>query len=243
MSQEFDRDHWLASGWERGAFIDAKASQNILNSLPDKLREHLDQCNEAYLIPLLYDCALVDQRFDIEPWVQVVFCWPCDPDPMFKFGKNPRRYQFPVFVKESDRYMEVTALSFFQLDREALLAESPLKGVVWPDNGLNTILNWASERIRQPTFPDEWNVRMKAIDKRLQKIWKLQEFSENCSGVYLNIQPFKQIQPDEKYTVSVFVTVPDKEGRELMAFSRDIEPVILQRLSLALNALSNVDVA
>lgn len=243
MHHDIDRKKCLASGWQRGAFINIKANQDILNVLPPELITHIDELGRAYLIPVLYDCALVEPRQEIEPWAQALICWPCTPDGNYKFGKNPRRFHFPINTPDGETYLEVKAISFCQVDRALLLTAEPLNDWQWPKLGLEILLNWVSERFRQPTFPDEWNNRMGKLKSRLNQLWKNDDFVNLCSGVYLNIQPFREVEPEELYTVNAYITVPPGlEGRQLIEFNKTRSPALVQKLKSILKSLSNVTV-
>jgi len=241
QKDEFNRESWLAKGWKRGAFVDLKRHGELLSSLPKKLAAHVETLDQAFLIPVLYDCALVDERFDAEPWAQVVVCWPCVENADFCYGKNPRRYHFPVFIDDQKTHLEVNALSFCQLDREELLTFDPNTEIDWPNLGLDQLLNWISERIRQPTFPDAWNNRLKKKEKNFKRLWKKDSFVNSCSGVYFSIEPSVEIAEHEKYRVRAFITT-HLEGRALRDFMKDHESELVGKLADILRSTSNVDV-
>lgn len=242
MQQDL-RQQWLDSGWKRGAFVDIKGHQALLDVLPEPLRDFVESTGNVYVFPILYDCALVDERFAMEPWAQVLLCWPCELDNNCRHGKNPRRYHFPILVDNNETFFEVNASSFFQISRQEFLKAVPTESVQWPENELNKLLNWVAERYRQPTFPDEWNKRLSTVSKLLNKVWKDDVFSESCSGVYFRILPFKDTPDDESYSLSVFITVPDSlQGRALRDFNKSGGNAIVQKLYSAINLAKGIEI-
>jgi len=240
------RDEWLAKGWLRGAFIDLEAHPEILALLPEKLKAEISTQPKAYLTPLLYDCALVNDNFNQEPWVQVLVCWPCPKaggDGNFKFGKNPRKNHFPVLIDNTEKYFSAEALGFAQLDRDKLLKATPLTNIAWPEKGLFQLLNWVAERYNQPTFPDQWNIRMNSKRKLLDRLWKKDSFTHNCSGVYFEITPFSEISEDDTYKVKAFIAIPETmTGKEHRVFVREHEQEVIQSLKSIMESIPNISV-
>lgn len=241
------RDEWLAKGWLRGAFIDLKAHPEILALLPDKLQSEIVTQPKAYLIPLLYDCALVNDNFNQEPWVQVLVCWSCPQaggDGNFKFGKNPRKNHFPILIDNIETYLSAEALGFAQFDREELLKATPLTNIAWPEKGLFQLLNWVAERYNQSTFPDQWNVRMNSKRKLLDRLWKNDSFTNNCSGVYFEIVPFSEVSEKDIYEVKAFIAIPETITRkEHRTFVKEHEQVLIQSLKDIMGSIPNISVA
>lgn len=245
MAEVSKRELWIKKGWARGAFIDLNAYPNLLNTFPLNLRAVLAG-KDAYLIPLLYDCSLIEECFIREPWVQVLICWPCtqsEGDGNFKFGKNPRKIHFPVTVNGDSKYFNAEAISFYQLERELLLSTSPVSNIQWPDKGLYQLLNWVAERYNQPTFPDEWNVRMNTKKRQLDKLWKKDSFVNNCSGLYLNISPFGEINEEDTYTLNAYIVISSTlTGKEHRDFIKSHEDELLQQFKSVLSNIANINI-
>ncbi|MFP3813888.1 hypothetical protein, partial [Bacillus sp. SIMBA_005] len=80
-------------------------------------REMVLQGQEVYLVPVLNDCALVNQCFTTEPWVHALVCWTCnDKKDDLLFAKNPRKYQFPVIYDGEEIYLEALATNVLTLE-------------------------------------------------------------------------------------------------------------------------------
>ena len=238
-----ERDGWLTSGWKRGAFIKVEEQSCLFDKLPSLAQEIVLQGQDVYLVPVLNDCALVNQCFITEPWVHALVCWSCNEkkDDLL-FAKNPRKYQFPVIVDEKEFYLEALATNVLTLDREEFLRLTPSKKIAWPKFGLDRILNWVAERFVTPTFPDSWNKRLKTREKNLKKVWKLDSFSK-CSGVYFRIEPFDELPEDKEYKLWVYFCLPaEMSTAEYRKFNSTDTPILRERLKAALSPIKNLSI-
>ncbi|HCM64392.1 MAG TPA: hypothetical protein DIT05_17880 [Morganella sp. (in: Bacteria)] len=210
-----NRDSLLAEGWCRGAFVNIIDNQAVMSMLPDKIKQLCDESEGAYLVPILYDCALIDTNFDREPWVQVVIGFVCDEDPNYRFSKNPRRLHLSVSIDNVDSFLEFNAVGFVQLDRQTLLTSSvPDSRIKWQSSSKDILINWVTERYRQAVFPDRFNVRLESKIKRLKKVWKHSDFCKNCSGIYIKINTDEELPDNKSYEIQVFIVTP-LVGKEL----------------------------
>lgn len=247
---EQSRDDLIKAGWERGSFVCLSQNESLLDYIPFELKEFLtsnEKFNDIYFVPVLYDCALISDDFVQEPWVNLVVCWKCTkPDGNFKHCKNPRKYHFPLEKNGELVFFETNALAIIHMSREAFLHSQIDSDVKWPVYGLETMLNWLTERIRQPVFPDEWNERLKSKKKLLERFYSDQTLVDECAGVFFHIDPFKQIDKTDIYTVSALIVTPAKEnGAEHRKFNKDMKPKIdelTEKLRGILNGIANVNV-
>lgn len=217
------RDIWIKSGWARGAFIDLKNTSNsfIFEHLPSPINEKVCTSDIAYLIPLTYDCALLDEDYYREPWAQYLICWNIDAKPEFKFGKHPRTYHFDVYQESTIINLEATALSFGHINREILMRCSVDIILKWPENGLKRCLQWCASRILQDVFPDTWNSRLSPKRKRFDTIWKSKNFNEDIVCVYINLSDEIELKPEETYSIKIILGVVDTiKGRDFANFEK-----------------------
>lgn len=236
------RADWIEQGWKRGAFVDLKKRPDLVEELPRKLREHILQLEEAYLFPTLYDCALINPNPDAEPWAQCLICWPCNTDQSYIHAKDPRKYHFSLILSGEEKSMEVTALSFCQLEKEILMREPPIGDVEWCQHGLEIMLNWVTNRYDQPTFPDAFNRKMEKIKSNLKSLSRNPDFNKYCSGIYINLEPFEEIAPQQIYTIKVFVTFPEMDGRTLKEFNKTVGPNLTSRLRTIFKKLEKQEI-
>ncbi|WP_130100491.1 hypothetical protein [Siccibacter turicensis] len=239
---EEQRESWLQAGWKRGAFIKLDENDFLLNEMPAKLRANLEgKCN-VYIVPVLYDCALIEEDFTKEPWAQVLVLWEAEFSGNFAYAKNPRRLHLNVCKDNAtDFCLEATALSFYQIDREILLRAIPDASINWKAGHLNMLLDWVSERFRQATFPDNFNTRISVVKKRLEALWKGAAFSEYCSGIYIKLSSFSELPQEEIYTIKVLIVVPfGLNGKDYRKFDKEIAPNMINDLKTRLDAVTGV---
>jgi hypothetical protein len=152
---EQSREDFINAGWERGAFVCLSNNMGLLDYIPTELKDFLIptvDANEIYFVPVLYDCALISDDFVQEPWVNLVVCWKCRKvDGNFKYCKI-REIPFPLEINGAEFYFETNALGIIHMRRDFFLQSSIALDVKWPFFGLETMLNWLTERIRQPVF-------------------------------------------------------------------------------------------
>ncbi|MEN7485022.1 hypothetical protein [Proteus mirabilis] len=205
------RQSWMDAGWKRGAFIEVKKFPLLIKELPSKLQALCESNELVYLIPILYDCALLELSFDKEPWAQAILGVGCSGDGNFKYGKNPRKLHLPIKIDENENYLEFSSLGFVQIDRELLLYEAiPSSEINWVNNSKELLLDWVADRYRQATFPDSFNKRIFSKDKLLKRLWRTDNFIHYCSGVYIKLDKDEEIEAIEiPYSVELLITIPD----------------------------------
>lgn len=237
------RQNWIDAGWKRGAFIEVKKFPLLIQELPSKLQAICESNELVYLIPILYDCALLELSFDKEPWAQAILGVGCSGDGNFKYGKNPRKLHLPIKIDENENYLEFSSLGFVQVDREQILRlTTPSDGISWINNSQELLLDWVADRYRQSTFPDSFNTRIMSKDKQLKKLWKTDNFIHYCSGVYINLDKDKEIESIETpYVVEVLITMPDDCHLRKLRESGVIDKMILDLKSI-INSVKGINV-
>ncbi|WP_105652502.1 hypothetical protein [Cronobacter dublinensis] len=236
---------WLQAGWKRGAFIKLNDNKFLLEELPAKLCSAIETKENVFIVPLLYDCALIEEDFQKEPWAQVLIIWDADYDGQFGYAKNPRRLHLnALFDGQETKCLEVTALSFAQIDREVLLKAKPVASVEWAEGNLDMLLDWVAERYRQATFPDSFNTRLYKNKRRLESLWKSAPFRDYCSGIHINLNTHQELPASEVYIIKVFIVVPYTiKGRAYRDFDKSIAPEMVSNLKTRLDAIDGVEVA
>lgn len=237
------RAAWLAAGWKRGAFVRLQSNPHLLGELPRKLCDFVADKESVCIVPILYECALIDESFEKEPWAQVLVIWRTNYNGSYAFGKNPRRLHLRAKDGEQELCFEIAAISFSQVDRVSLLKATPDTSLSWEDGELALMLDWVAERYRQSTFPDAFNKRLEPSKKALEKLWKSENFCSYSSGVYFNLDTFDELQDEILYNVKVIITIPYIfKGREYISIDRDRAPDMISRLKAVLDAVKNIEI-
>lgn len=238
-----NREELIKAGWMRGSFVSLCDHPALLATLPEKIASLCIEKN-AVLIPVLYDCALIDMDFEREHWVQVVIGIPCDELSEFKNARNPRRLCLPYFVDSEDNVMwlEVSSLGFAQIEREYLLKNStPNLKLKWGPLALECLLNWISGRFNQTTFPDAFNRRIASKDKLLKRMWKSDDYVNCCSGVHFALSTDEELDDERKYNLSIVLTIPESfRGRELAQVMKNNVPAMVERIKGIFSSMEGV---
>ncbi|WP_072930009.1 hypothetical protein [Nissabacter archeti] len=237
-----DRQAWLAAGWKRGAFVNISEHPQLLDEFPKKLTDFIGDKKNPFLIPILYDCALIEESFDKEPWAQVLFCWEVEHNGNYANAKNPRCLHTKAFKNGEAIWLEISAIGFSQVDRENLLKVTPDNSMVWEEGRLPQLLDWVSERYRQPTFPDAFNNRIRPIQKRLEALWKGELFRDYCAGVYFRLSTFDELDVSEKYKLDIIILIPyEIQGRSYAEFDAKNSGTMIESLKSKLAPLEGIE--
>lgn len=235
------RDAWLAAGWKRGAFIRLDSNPHLADELPRKLLSLIDGKESVCIVPILYDCALIEECFEKEPWAQVLVIWKTDFNNTFAYAKNPRRLHLKAKSGDQEICFEIAAVSFAQVDREALLKATPDTSLSWETGCLNLMLDWVAERYRQATFPDAFNKRLAPSRKALERLWKSDSFSLYSSGVYIKLNTFEELPDNTLYEVSVYIAIPYQfKGAEYKDIEKNHSPTMVTQLKSIFDAIENI---
>lgn len=236
------RAAWLEAGWKRGAFIRLDSYPSLLDELPKKIVDEVKEKELVCIVPVLYDCALVEESFDKEPWAQVLIIWKANYDGNFANARNPRRLHLGALEKSIPICFDVSALSFAQIDRQKLLEATPDSTISWDKDSLSMLLDWVAQRYRQATFPDSFNKRLHPFKKRLAKVWKGELFSKFASGVFIKIDTTEELGDDDLYKVEVIISIPYYlERREYRSFDQKYSGIMITELKSILDAASGID--
>lgn len=208
------RDQLHADGWKRGACIDLKAnsaeSLELMRQLPELLVEKVGVSERAYMMPLLYECALIDDDYEGEPWVPVLVFWGIkDSVGNYLNGKNPRVYHFELVVNGERSWFEGSASGLWVVCRRTMQQVSVDPSVLCEEDTVRRLLRWSASRVTRSVFPDEWNSKMEKIRKRLEVIWKSEAYAQ-ISHVFLSLKVVGNV-----YNAKVILSVPDKYVKEV----------------------------
>jgi hypothetical protein len=242
----FDREALISQGWSIGSFINIALSDDLFSHLPGQTQGLVGE--RCFLVPLLYDCALLSEDFDAEPWVQCVLINECQINNTYGLARDPRKYHFPVHEGTEGAYFEAIAAGIVQIPRLAALSGSLQNNIEWPEGGLARLLAWITQRINQSAFPDEWNKRTAVKKSKFKRIWSNADFCSHCSDVLLKIEPFHHLDSHEDYTVSIFVVIPysGKTARDIGKLFSDKpnaqNETLIQRIKACFNSCSGITV-
>ncbi|MEN4519419.1 hypothetical protein [Pantoea agglomerans] len=234
----------VQAGWKRGAFVRLAENTALFDELPNKMVSFLEDKKNPLVIPVLYDCALIEESFEKEPWAQVLICWEIEAcSGNYAHAKNPRTLHTTAVKEGESISLEFTAMSFTQVDREVLLSCSTDNSLSWEPIKLAQLLDWVAERFRQPTFPDSFNNRLRPVERRLNAEWKSEVFREFCAGVYFKLNTYAELLEHEAYTLDVIIAIPESiKGKEFALFDMKHSQNMIQGIKTKISPAKGIQV-
>lgn len=207
-----DRQLIMSKGFRRGSIIDF-ASLCEVACLPDKVIKWVAD-GQAVAIISLYDCAVVYDSLDKEPWLYVTIAKKIESvQGNYTFGKNERVLHFNL-VDEGGSIHSVESNAVgasIHLSREVLANEKlqPIKDL--KVEHLSDLLTWVSERVNRSTFEDDFN---EAVKTKAYKVFDDARM-EKVTSVLLNIGEAQDAKG--KIKVKVLLTcLPNRETIEYL---------------------------
>lgn len=195
-----------AAKWRQGSFVRRDDTKALLEKSID-LAGHLNHFKEPSFrfIVITQDCDLV-QEPDIEPFVEFIGgCNIAKSDPLRRNGRNPRLLHIQsTGPQEFKQWLEISIHDRFRVQKEALanLAVDETTRLTVHDAEL--LHRWVARRYTRPAFPDEFNLRLKTVDKQLEKLFK-NERGQLLTGIFLDVVD-DELSQDEQYDIEVRIT-------------------------------------
>lgn len=207
------RNQLFSNGWRRHSVISMSHDSLpiALANLPPRIQDKLS-ITGAILIVATYDCAVVNQCFESEPWVQLLVAIPTIFNKQFSKGRDPRRIHFNIEHLTKEIALEVSASGICQIDRILLCDMKPDCDFQLSDSYKYDLKQWLAERFRQDTWPDAFNAAIKPAIKRLKKLWM--RYNNYISGMYLKLNSYEELSTG-KYEASIILLIEDGKQRAM----------------------------
>jgi len=204
----------LEIGWRRHSIISHGNGglAKIAEALPEKIQELL-KLDGAIAIVATYDCAVVDEDFDREPWIQLLVSFPENPSNEFILCRHPRRLHFLVEFESEQINYEINAIGICQIERERLCSIEPDNNFSLDAESSDQLKLWIAERFRQETWPDAFNAALMPAKNRLKSLYR--RYNQYVPALYLQLTNYDELQ-DEKYEISVIFAVDEDNERALL---------------------------
>ncbi|HHC7311257.1 TPA: hypothetical protein ACN30N_004162 [Vibrio campbellii] len=214
------RNQLLSKGWGRHSciLIEPSVSEWLSPLLSDNVR-HLCVDNNIIIIST-YDCAVINDCFDSEPWVNVLIARPLESlSGDCLNGRNERKLHFNIDIDGEDKPFEVSASGIFQFERQYLLELNKLENYTIEEHASLSLKNWLAERFRKDVWPDAFNESIKSARNRLKSYYKRR--NEFVSGVYINLDSWEEKAKEDKYVIKAIIAVEDGKLRGLRKSIKD----------------------
>lgn len=200
-----DRNQLLDSGWRRHSIFTGTSDlgKNITSELPEKICTLIKVANSIVIVTT-YDCAVVNNCFDSEPWLQIVIAIPAEFRKEYSNGRNPRKIHFEVKKDDHIQNYEATAVGICQIDRSHLLSHIPNNKFQLPDISKTDLKLWLCERFRQETWPNAFNSAINPSRKKIKKFWA--KYNHFSSAVYIKLNTYEELE-GSKYKIAIIIAI------------------------------------
>ena len=211
-----DRQNLIQAGWKRHSVIEASSELGqIISGLAPEIIQELLKIDKTLIIIITYDCAIVHENLEKEPWLQVAIASRIDIiDTSLAEGRDARRLHFLVSENNVDIPYEVNAIGFYQIERSLLEGHRPSETYSIDAINKRILKIWVSERFRQDTWPDEFVEYLRPAKKRLKNFWK--RYTEFVTGMYIHTD--SSISP---FCLKIILTIEDGKTRRLISHIRE----------------------
>jgi hypothetical protein len=186
------------NGWEQGSVLSEELARDVWSST---LAEGTEP---SVLVVLTQDCDLVHASYEVEPHVELIVGRLVDvADNNLRHGRNPRRLQVDVDGAEK-RTLALSIHDRLLVPRARLESHTPHGSIRLRPDQRQLICEWVAKRYVRAAFPDEFNERTRASYKKIEK--ELKRDGEHITGLFLMIDPDRELGADEDYRAILRVT-------------------------------------
>lgn len=174
-----------ASGWRQGSMVRTCDAESLLNASIDQIPPQERIESETSLVVISQDCDLFRES-NHEPFVEILLCNPVqDQNPLYLNGRNPRILHIPAMnLKGAESILEIIIQDRFRVMKNFFQRLYPDNSIWLKDRYVGLLAGWIAKRYERPAFPDEFNSRLKIVDKRLEKLFK-SDSSRLITGIYI----------------------------------------------------------
>jgi hypothetical protein len=213
-------------GWRQGSVLAGDLALALIPSLED----------DQVVVIVSQDCDLTHDSLDVEPTFEVLVARPvAAARPEFEHGKSPRRLHIPV----GERWFECSMQQRHVLPRAELLNHTPSAQIVVAGRERRLLAKWMGLRYARRAFPTEFNDRVQARRKRVERAKKA---CSMLSGIFLHLE-HQELPPEEPYQIILVGLIPSvgdasnpDQARRTQAEEK------LDQLRQALNACPGIEV-
>lgn len=196
--------------WRQGSVVQASDVELVLRASVDHCPAPGIDGSADRLMTLTQDCDLVHDRFEFEPWAELVLLRPLGPydknrDNPCLFGKNPRRLVFQIEGEAPTEWWCLDPHSRFRIPRQTLLGLVADPSRSLPVDTTQALARWISRRYTRAAMANSFNDRLKCRSSEMGDLWKSTD-AEAVSGVYL-LGAREERPEDQDYQITVFLAI------------------------------------
>ena len=174
-----------AAGWRQGSIARPADTRALPVASVDRVPEPGEPI--ARQVAVTQGCDLV-QEPDIEPFVELIVCRETEAvEPLYRYGRNPRLLHLRSVGEDGPGPgLHISIHDRFRVDKETLIGVAVGRELRLEPDDARLLSRWIARRYTRPVFPDAFNIRLDAVDSRLERLFKSQE-GEVVTGVFLDV--------------------------------------------------------
>ena len=203
---EAEPTQWMRrTAWRQGSVL----TPDAVDEFGLGLREDR---NRVRVVMISHDCDLANDAVK-EPFVEVIIGSLVDQaNGNSSYGKSARTLHYTVDCAGSEECIELVSTSKSQIDKERLARFSPDDRYSISHECLALLRNWLAARYRRPSFPGEFNDRMKETGaaEKLAKV--MEKDGTNISFVFFDLGDKRSVECDEHETYPLTVVLAFRPG-------------------------------
>jgi len=184
-------------GWRQGSIFPKEAHEAI-----SRVRGTPAGEGTCYIV-LSQSCDVVHGDLKAEPTVEVLAARRLagsKKDGNYTFGKNARCLHFDVDEATVGIAHEVLARERFHVPRSLLSEFAPDGNRALSPESVSLLVRWVVARFSRTAFPDAFNDRLSAHEKKLKKA--LASLDE-VESLYLALDTWDELPPDQPYRIAL----------------------------------------
>lgn len=213
-------------GWLQGSFVSAEDVKTMIEKF-----DVVPKNDALFLIVASQSCdvANVSEKnveFSIATEISKL-------DGNFMFNKHPRLLHIPASNESGIRefpefYLQLVAHEKISISKEKLLEFNIMNPCIATHLDVVTTrgyVDWLASRYKRPALPTEFDRRFDHVWQRKKREKRSGRLSEFIQGIYIEIDPFEEIQDSEIYNVNLLAIITE-DAKEDSRIFKDIEELI-----------------
>lgn len=196
------------SGWRQGSIIKDE-------DLAQLFGENLSDFGDGIVaIVATQSCDIANNNLDVDPNIEVSIARIIDKiNGNYANNKNPRILHLDASIlKPGEEGLDTAHLELKAFEKVAF--DKRIFEGISPDPHRNILkhqhdyVSWLAARYARPALPTEFNDRIERADRK-NKRKKIIKKLNDLSGIYVHINPDREIESGEKYRVQLMGVLPD----------------------------------
>ncbi|MDR2169212.1 MAG: hypothetical protein LBP59_03630 [Planctomycetaceae bacterium] len=193
------------NNWRQGDIFPQEAVEKIA----EKLSLPIDS-KDWRIIVVSQSCDICYHKQDDELWIEVLLARLIDKqDNAAIQGRRQRCYHLEIYDKttETKNWFDANINDRYKIDRNLCADYKPSPQWIIDPKEIRSIIQWIAYRYIRIALPDAFNNRIRHKKNDLKKLLKNNN-SQYISGIYINLQPKRELSPNETYNVKIIGAIP-----------------------------------